>query len=232
MPAFIVEGGHRLQGSIRPAGTKNAALPAVSAALLTAEPVTLNNVPRIRDVLTLLELIETMGADVTWEGANTVTITASGVTQGRPDPELAERIRASVLLAGPLLARFGNVCLPPPGGDVIGRRRLDTHFLAFERLGAEIRYRGGFEISATTLRGTDIFLDEPSVTASENAIMAAVLAKGTTTLRNAASEPHVQDLCLLLNQMGARIRGIGLGTLAAPFVLAPSRFRKGRRNPR
>jgi UDP-N-acetylglucosamine 1-carboxyvinyltransferase len=213
MPAFIVEGGKRLQGVVRPAGNKNAALPAVSAALLTEEPVTLQNTPRIRDVLTLLELIEAMGAEVKWEGPNTVTITTYGVTQGRPDPELAERIRASVLLAGPLLARFGNVQLPPPGGDVIGRRRLDTHFLAFERLGAQVRYGSGFEIVADQLTGTDIFLDEPSVTASENAIMAAVLARGTTTLRNVAAEPHVQDLCTLLNQMGARIRGIGLGTL-------------------
>jgi UDP-N-acetylglucosamine 1-carboxyvinyltransferase len=229
MPAFVVEGGHRLQGSIRPAGNKNAALPAVAATLLAAEPVTLENVPRIRDVLTLLEIVETLGAKVSWEDVNTVTIDASGVTGGRPDPVLAERIRASVLLAGPLLARFGNVCLPPPGGDVIGRRRLDTHFLAFEALGAEIRYGEGFEIDGASLRGAALFLDEPSVTATENAIMAAVLAEGTTILRNAAAEPHVQDLCTLLNQMGARIRGIGMHTLEIEGVpsLGGTRFRIG-----
>jgi UDP-N-acetylglucosamine 1-carboxyvinyltransferase len=214
MPTFEVQGGLPLRGSIRPTGNKNAALPCLAAALLSAEAVTLTNVPRIRDVLTLLELLEAMGCAVDWTGPGSVTVKASGVTEGHPDPVLAERIRASILLAGPLLARFGKVTLPPPGGDVIGRRRLDTHFLAFEAMGATIALGGGeFEISAPTLHGADIFLDEPSVTATENAIMAAVMARGTTRLRNAASEPHVQDLCNLLLAMGARIEGVGTHTL-------------------
>jgi UDP-N-acetylglucosamine 1-carboxyvinyltransferase len=219
MPVFEVDGGIPLAGSIRPAGNKNAALPCIAAALLTPGPVTLANVPRIRDVLTLLELVEHMGARVTWSGENEVTIDASGVDAGRPDPALAERIRASILLAGPLLARFGKVSLPPPGGDVIGRRRLDTHFLAFEALGATITLGdGSFEIEASGLRGVDLFLDEPSVTATENAVMAAVLARGTTRFRNAAAEPHVQDLCHLLVAMGARIEGIGTHTLVIQGV--------------
>lgn len=214
MPTYHVEGGHRLSGTLRPAGNKNAALPCIAAALLTPHPVTLANIPRIRDVLTLLDLLEAMGARVVWSGDNEVTIDASGVASGRPDPILAERIRASILLAGPLLARFGKVWLPPPGGDVIGRRRLDTHFLAFSAMGARIDLGDdGFRIEAETLRGTDLFLDEPSVTATENAVMAAVLARGTTRLRNAAAEPHVQDLCHLLVAMGARIEGIGTHTL-------------------
>jgi UDP-N-acetylglucosamine 1-carboxyvinyltransferase len=236
MPAFIVEGGTRLQGEIQPAGNKNAALPAIAATLLSPEPVTLRNVPRIRDVMTLLELLESLGSSVRWIDTNAVSIDTSAVESGRPDPALAERIRASVLLAGPLLARFGNVCLPPPGGDVIGRRRLDSHFLAFEALGAEISYGSGFEIDAKGLKGTDVFLDEPSVTATENAVMAAVLADGTTTFRNVASEPHVQDLCRLLNQMGARIRGVGMPTLeiegvdslgSADFSISPDHIEVG-----
>lgn len=229
MSVFLVDGGVPLSGAIRPAGNKNAALPCVAAALLTSEPVTLENVPRIRDVETLLEILRTMGAEGEWEGPNTVTIQAKGVRVGRPDPVLAERIRASVLLAGPLLARFGAVSLPPPGGDVIGRRRLDTHFLALSRLGARIDLGEGFEITADRLAGASIFLDEPSVTATENAVMAAVLARGTTLLRNAAAEPHVQDLCRLLEAMGARIRGIGTHTLEIEGVdaLHGARFRIG-----
>lgn len=229
MSVFVVEGGLPLSGSIRPAGNKNAALPAVAAALLTSEPVTLENVPHIRDVETLLSILESLGATVDWEAQNTVTIRAGGVRAGRPDPALAEKIRASILLAGPLLARFGAVSLPPPGGDVIGRRRLDTHFLAFEALGAHIDLGEGFEIAAPRLTGARIFLDEPSVTATENAVMAAVLASGTTVLRNAAAEPHVQDLCHLLVAMGARIQGIGTHTLEIEGVdsLHGTRFRIG-----
>ncbi len=219
MAIFEVEGGRTLSGTIRPSGNKNAALPCLSAALLTAEPVRFRNVPRIRDVETLLEIIAALGARVEWAGANEVVIEAGGVRAGRPDAVLAERIRASILLAGPLLARFGAVELPPPGGDVIGRRRLDSHFLAFEGLGAQISLDGrSFKIRADRLVGADIFLDEPSVTATENAVMAAVRARGTTRLRNAAAEPHVQDLCHLLNRMGAQIEGVGTHTLVIEGV--------------
>ncbi len=229
MPSYVVEGGHVLSGTVRPAGNKNAALPALAAAVLTSEPVVLDNVPRIRDVETLLEIIQSLGAEVEWTGPRQVRVDAGDVERGRPDPRLAERIRASILLAGPLLARFGRVDLPPPGGDVIGRRRLDTHFLAFERLGASVRLNAGFRVEATALRGADMFLDEPSVTATENAVMAAVMAEGRTRIRNAAAEPHVQDLCHLLNAMGARIAGIGTGTLEIDGVeaLGGARFRIG-----
>ena len=213
MPSFIVEGGHTLTGTIRPAGNKNAALPAIAATVLASEPVTLQNIPRIRDVDTLLEIVGSLGADVRWDDDNVVTVDASKVVSAEVDRELAERIRASLLLAGPLLARFGRVDLPPPGGDVIGRRRMDTHFLAFEALGAEVSLNGGFRIEAPGLTGADVFLDEPSVTATENTIMAAVLANGDSLLRNVACEPHVQDLCHLLNGMGAHIEGIGTNSL-------------------
>ena len=218
MPAFIVQGGQVLTGRVRPAGNKNAALPCVTACLLAAEPVTLKNVPRIRDVLDLLEIMESLGAEVAWTDPNCVRINSSGVTVGDVDREMAAKIRASLLLAGPLLARFGEVNLPPPGGDVIGRRRIDTHFLAFEALGGRVRLDGGFHIKAERLVGTDVFLDEPSVTGTENAIMAAVLAEGRTRLRNSACEPHVQDLCHQLNAMGARIFGIGTNTLTIEGV--------------
>jgi UDP-N-acetylglucosamine 1-carboxyvinyltransferase len=214
MAYFEVEGGRTLSGSIRPTGNKNAALPCLAATLLTSEPVTLRNVPRIRDVETLLEILESLGAEVEWVGADAVRVTAADVAAGRPDPVLSERIRASILLAGPLLARFGEVTLPPPGGDVIGRRRLDTHFLAFRGMGAQVTFEPeDFRIRGPRLEGDDIFLDEPSVTATENAVMAAVLARGGTRLRNAAAEPHIQDLCRLLVAMGARIEGVGTHTL-------------------
>lgn len=229
MPSFIVEGGAPLKGTIRPAGNKNAALPAIAATLLTGAPVTLENVPRIRDVETLLEIVESLGASVEWVGANEVTVNASGVTSGRPDHRLSERIRASILLAGPLLARFGEVSLPPPGGDVIGRRRLDTHFLALTALGGEIQLQDGFQLRSPGLKGARIFLDEPSVTGTENAVMAAVLARGHSRIENAAAEPHVQDLCHLLNAMGARIQGIGTQSLVIEGVptLGGTRFRIG-----
>lgn len=218
MGTFVVEGGHRLEGRIRPAGNKNAALPCLAAAVLCPEPVSYENVPRIRDVLTFLMIIESLGAEVTWTGPNEVTIDAGNVRTDRIDVDMARRIRASVLLAGPLLARFGHVELPPPGGDVIGRRRMDTHFLAFEALGGELILNHGFEIRAERLVGADFFLDEPSVTGTENAVMAAVRAEGTTTIRNSAAEPHVQDLCHLLNAMGARISGIGTHQLTIEGV--------------
>ena len=213
MGTFVVEGRQRLQGRIRPAGNKNAALPCLAAAVLASEPVRLGNVPRIRDVETFLEIISSLGAAVEWTGPNEVVVNAEGVESGSIDPGLAQQIRASLLLAGPLLARFGRVQLPPPGGDVIGRRRMDTHFLAFEALGARVSLDHRFTIEAPELRGADIFLDEPSVTGTENAVMAAVRARGSTKIRNAAAEPHVQDLCHLLNSMGARISGIGTHVL-------------------
>ncbi len=229
MGTFVVDGGHRLEGRIRPAGNKNAALPCLAATVLSAEPVVLENVPRIRDVETFLAIVSAMGASVEWTGPNEVTVDAGGVETDAIDAKLARVIRASVLLAGPMLARFGRVKLPPPGGDVIGRRRMDTHFLAFEALGAKVSLDTGFTIEADGLKGTDLFLDEPSVTGTENAIMAAVRARGVTKLRNAAAEPHVQDLCNLLNAMGARIRGIGTHVLEIEGVeeLSGTRFRLG-----
>ena len=210
---FHIEGGHRLTGAIRPSGNKNAALPIVAAALLTEHPVTLTNVPRIRDLETLVELVRTTGVEAEWLERNTLRIHAKTVRADRLDPVLCAKIRASILLAAPLLARCGEVKLPPPGGDGIGRRRVDTHFLALEQLGATHELTDRFELSARQLRGADVFLDEPSVTATENAITAAVAAKGTTILRNAASEPHVQDLCHFLETIGGKIDGIGTNTL-------------------
>jgi UDP-N-acetylglucosamine 1-carboxyvinyltransferase len=229
MGTFVVEGGHRLQGRIRPAGNKNAALPCIAATVLASDSVILENVPKIRDVETFLEIIASLGAEVSWSGTNEVTVDPRGLRPDPVDSRLAREIRASVLLAGPLLARFGRVELPPPGGDVIGRRRMDTHFLAFEALGASVSLDSGFTIVAEVLRGADLFLDEPSVTGTENAIMAAVRATGHTRLRNAAAEPHVQDLCNLLNAMGARIRGIGTHVLDIEGVdeLSGTRFRVG-----
>ena len=210
---YVVEGGHRLSGTIEPAGNKNAALPIIAAALLTEHPVTLHNVPRIRDTETLVELIRSVGASAEWRERNTLVIHAKTIRAADLDPVLCARIRASILLAGPLLARCGEVMLPPPGGDVIGRRRLDTHFLAFEQLGASVTVSERLQFKAPRLTGADVFLDEPSVTATENALMAAVAASGTTHLRNAASEPHVQDLAHFLVALGARIEGIGTNTM-------------------
>ncbi len=210
---FIVEGGRKLSGSIRPSGNKNAALPIVAAAVLTDRPVVLENVPRIRDIETLVELIRSLGAAADWRERNTLEIHAKEVRPAELDRALAAKIRGSILLAGSLLGRCGRVTLPPPGGDVIGRRRLDTHFLALQALGANFRLTDVFEIEAKELRGADVFLDEPSVTATENAMTAAVAARGTTVLRNAASEPHVQDLAHFLCAMGAQIEGIGTNVL-------------------
>ncbi len=236
MPSFVVSGGRELGGTIRPAGNKNAALPVLAATLMSAEPVTIRNVPRIRDVRTLVDIMRALGAQVTWTGPNVVRVDAGNVAAGELDPALSERIRASILLAGPLLARFGSLSLPPPGGDVIGRRRLDTHVLAFRALGARVETSHGLDINAPKLVGADMFLDEPSVTATENAIMAASLARGETVIRNAAAEPHVQDLCHLLNAMGARIGGIGTANLViegvsslggADFTIGPDHVETG-----
>jgi UDP-N-acetylglucosamine 1-carboxyvinyltransferase len=176
---YIVEGGQRLAGTIEPSGNKNSALPIIAAALLTEHPVTLENVPRIRDTETLVELVRSVGASAEWRSRNTLAIHAKEIRAADLDPELCARIRASILLAGPLLARCGEVALPPPGGDVIGRRRLDTHFLAFQQLGATVTATHRLEFRASRLKGADVFLDEPSVTATENALMAAVAAHGT-----------------------------------------------------
>lgn len=213
MEAFIIEGGHPLRGSIRAAGNKNAALPIVAAALLTDEPVTLTNVPAIRDVETMLALVAHLGVEIERLGPGVVRLQAEDVRTVELDQELCTRIRASILLAGPLLARWGEAIVPPPGGDVIGRRRLDTHIHAFARLGAEIRADRRLHMKANGLAGAHIFLDEASVTGTENAVMAAVLARGETTIVNAACEPHVQDLCRFLVSLGARIGGIGSNVL-------------------
>lgn len=215
---FQVTGGVPLRGSIRPSGNKNAALPLIAASLLADGPSQLTNVPRITDVDTLLNLVSDLGASVEWTGDNSVRIDPTNLRPQALNREMSAQIRASILLAGPLLARFGRVKLPPPGGDVIGRRRVDTHFLAFEQLGAEVTVGEDYTLEAKRLRGADIFLDEPSVTATENTLMAAVLAEGTTTLRNAASEPHVQDLANGLIGMGAQIDGIGTNVLTVQGV--------------
>lgn len=213
MEEFIIEGGVPLHGEVLPSGNKNAALPLLAACLLTDEPVVLHNVPQIRDVLAMRRLIESLGSVVEELDANSWRITTRELTASHLDPDLCRRIRASILIAGPVLARSGGITLPPPGGDVIGRRRLDTHILALRALGAQITYNRVFDIQAAELRGADILMDEASVTATENAVMAAVFAKGETRIRNAASEPHVQELCNFLNLLGAKIEGIGSNTL-------------------
>lgn len=213
MEEFVIEGGVPLRGTVTPSGNKNAALPLLAACLLTSEPVILRNIPQIRDVLAMRKLIESLGSHIEDLDANSWRITTRELTASHVDPELCRRIRASILIAGPVVARAGHLQLPPPGGDVIGRRRLDTHILALRGLGATINYDRIFDISAKELKGADILLDEASVTATENAVMAAVLAKGETKLRNAASEPHVQELCQFLNVLGAKIEGIGSNTL-------------------
>jgi UDP-N-acetylglucosamine 1-carboxyvinyltransferase len=208
-PRFLVRGGRPLRGTVRPAGNKNAALPILAATVLADGVVELGNIPRIRDVETMLALLQDLGAKVDWTASNTVKVDPHAVRPKPLDPALCARIRASILLAGPMLARFGAVTLPPPGGDVIGRRRVDTHFLALEQLGASVTVGDRYELEGKNLTGADIFLDEPSVTGTENALMAAVMAKGRTVLRNAACEPHVQDLARALVAMGAHIEGIG-----------------------
>ncbi len=208
--SLVIEGGAPLSGTVQPAGNKNAALPIIAACLLTSYPVTLENVPRIRDVEAMLELIAEIGVEVEWLDVNTVRIWAADVTKTRLDPLLCERIRASILVAGPLLARFGAADVPPPGGDVIGRRRVDTHLMAFEALGAEVSSDREYRMRAPNgLIGADIYLDEASVTGTENALMAAAGATGETRITNAACEPHVQDLCRMLQKMGAEVDGVG-----------------------
>lgn len=213
MEEFVIEGGVPLHGEVVPSGNKNAALPLLAACLLSEEPVVLHNLPLIRDVLAMRKLIESLGAQIEEVDANSWRITTKELVASHLDPDLCRRIRASILIAGPVLARAGGLRLPPPGGDVIGRRRLDTHILALKALGAKVTYDRIFDITANGLVGADILLDEASVTATENAVMAAVLAKGVTHIRNAASEPHVQELCNFLNLLGAQIEGIGSNSL-------------------
>jgi UDP-N-acetylglucosamine 1-carboxyvinyltransferase len=205
--SFVIEGGRPLQGRIRASGNKNGALPILAACLLTSEPVVLHNVPRIRDVETMMALLADVGAEVEWSGQNEVRVHAAEITTHELDGELASRIRASFLLAGPLLARLGRASVPPPGGDVIGRRRLDPHIHAFAELGAEVEIGARYELHGT-LRGKHIFLDEASVMATENTVMAASLAPGETVIGNAGCEPHIQDLCRFLVSLGAEIEGI------------------------
>jgi UDP-N-acetylglucosamine 1-carboxyvinyltransferase len=219
METFIIEGGIPLKGEVTPSGNKNAALPMLAATLLTDEPVILHNLPDIRDVRDMCQLIARLGVEMKNLGNNSWRITAKAVRPADLDPDLCSRIRASILLSGPMTARAGEVHIPPPGGDVIGRRRLDTHILALKALGAQVHYRRSFDFHARKrLIGADILLDEASVTGTENALMAAAMAKGTTIIRNAASEPHVQELCWMLNTLGARITGIGSNTLTIEGV--------------
>ena len=211
MEKFVIEGGYPLSGTVVPAGNKNAALPALAACLLTEEEVVLRNIPRIRDVEAMIQLLTSLGVVAEWRQDGVVALDASAVDTTEVDPELSDRIRASFLLAGPLLARFGRATMPPPGGDVIGRRRLDPHLDAFRALGADVDVQHSvYRLSARAgLMACDFFMDEPSVMGTENALMAAALTPGATVIHNAASEPHVQDLARLLLQMGAGIEGIG-----------------------
>ncbi|HEU5104338.1 MAG TPA: UDP-N-acetylglucosamine 1-carboxyvinyltransferase [Solirubrobacterales bacterium] len=210
MEKFVIQGGVPLSGEVTVAGNKNAALPILAACLLTEEEVLLHRVPRIRDTEAQIALLENLGVEVAWVGDNSVRLCARGVAGGAVDEELSRQIRASFLLAGPLLARFGEAKMPPPGGDFIGRRRLDAHLDAFKDLGARVDGSRWIELSAPNgLSACEIFMDEPSVMGTENALMAAALCPGETQISNAACEPHVQDLARLLTKMGARVEGIG-----------------------
>jgi len=213
MEKFVIEGGVPLHGEVTPSGNKNAALPLLAACLLTDEPVVLKNIPQIQDMQVMRSLIESAGAQVDDLGDSSWRVSSRTLEPGRLDPDLCRLIRASILVAGPLSARVGEFKIPTPGGDVIGRRRLDTHILSLRALGVDVQYDRGFKFQADGLRGANILMDEASVTATENAIMAAVTAKGDTVIQNAASEPHVQELCRFLNLLGARIEEIGSNTL-------------------
>jgi len=213
MERFVIEGGKQLHGTVRPNGSKNEALPVLAACLLTSEPVMLKNLPRIADVEVMLEVLKSLGATVEELDRHTLRITSGELNTTVLDADLCRRIRASILFAGPMVARMGAVTLPPPGGDVIGRRRVDTHFLGLKALGARLELDEGYDLKADGLVGAEIFLDEQSVTGTENILMAAALAKGTTTIMNAACEPHVQGLCRMLVSMGAEVTGIGTNSI-------------------
>ncbi len=219
MSRFVIEGGRTVSGTFRPAGNKNAVLPMLAACLLTDQAVILHNVPLINDVRVMLDLLRGLGASVDLDG-HTVRVCADGLISTTPDEELCRRVRASILLAGPLAARHGSVTLPPPGGDVIGRRRLDTHFSGLEELGISIDTGNRYVLTRHQLKGADLLLDEASVTATENILMAATLAEGATTIFHAACEPHVHDLCELLIAMGATIRGHGTNRIEVEGVEA------------
>jgi UDP-N-acetylglucosamine 1-carboxyvinyltransferase len=219
MARFVVEGGTPLRGEVTASGNKNSALPLIAASLLTEEPVTLHNLPRIRDVRGMLDILCGLGADVEEQGPTTVRITTANVKRTAIDPKLSGEIRTSLLFAGPMLARFKKVTIGQPGGDVIGRRRTDTHWLALRALGARLKpSANGYELEAPELAGADVLLDEASVTATENALLCAVRTPGRTVIRNAASEPHVQELALVLVKMGANIHGIGTNTIEVKGV--------------
>lgn len=213
MHEYIIEGGFPIKGTITASGNKNSALPCIAATLLTDEVVILKNIPAIEDTGVMFKILEALDAEVKKIDKHTWSVCCANVKETEIPCDMAKKIRASILFAGPLLARLGKVVMMPPGGDVIGRRRLDTHFLALTELGARVDIDGKFVFIANKLVGEDIFLDETSVTGTENALMAAVLAEGKTIITNAASEPHVQDLCNMLNAMGAKITGIGSNIL-------------------
>ncbi len=225
MASFVIEGGHRLSGEIRPQGAKNEVLQIICATLLTAEKVTVHNIPDILDVNNLIQLMREMGVAVTKEGIDTYSFQAAGIDFDYLESEAflkrCASLRGSVMLIGPMIARFGRALIAKPGGDKIGRRRLDTHFTGIRNLGAEFVYnetKGAYEIKADRLKGTYMLLDEASVTGTANIVMAAVLAKGRTTIYNAACEPYIQQLCRMLNRMGARIEGIASNLLTIEGV--------------
>jgi UDP-N-acetylglucosamine 1-carboxyvinyltransferase len=213
MEQFVIEGGVPLSGTVVPSGNKNAALPILAATVLTDEPVTLHNLPNIGDVRTMVALLQDLGATAEWHDDHSVTIQAGEICSTCPDPKLFSQIRGSLTLLGPMVAREGRITLTLPGGDRIGRRRIDTHLMALSALGARVKHNDSLEVQAPSLQGANIWLDETSVTGTENAVMAASLAKGETVIRNAASEPHVQELCHFLNSLGAKIEGIGSNVL-------------------
>jgi UDP-N-acetylglucosamine 1-carboxyvinyltransferase len=219
MSRFVIEGGRPLIGTVRPSGNKNEALPVLAACLLTDQPVTLKRMPQIGDVLTFCAILQAIGVTVEWTDEETVVLDAKNAQPIPPPEQLCGRVRASILLLGPLLARFGKASIPRPGGDVIGARRIDSHWEGLQTLGCTLKLEGVMMTgSAPQLKGTDIYMDEPSVTGTENLVMAAVLAEGTTILHNSASEPHVVGLCRLLNAMGAKISGIGSNRLTIDGV--------------